>query len=69
MKIISTSSSVKYDLINHYNFREEKIITLRFQPIRFEDLVEYSKPDHEDYFQLQINSGNIKIIFLQLNLL
>ncbi len=49
-KIISTSSSVKYDLINHYNFREEKIITLGFQPIRFEDLVEYSKPDHEDYF-------------------
>jgi len=49
-KILSTSSSVKNDLINHYNFEEEKIITLGFQPIRFEDLVEYSKPEYEDYF-------------------
>jgi len=49
-KVLSTSKSVKEDLINSYNFTEEQIITLGFNPIRFEENTKFNKPAYDNYF-------------------
>ncbi len=49
-KVISTSDSVKKDLLKHYSFSEKQIITLGFNPIRFENKNNFNRQLEEDYF-------------------